>query len=380
MPNQKKKRQSNRRRIPSGASGQSRPLKRRMPRPHLAATPPPPAALPRTLQDTPHPKVSELAQHIRHICQVGQLDPYVVFHDWVGMLEASLVYQADNAKAMALTGQFIEDPPPVKAHYRQARERYLRASEQYPATYRLMQTGFARVFAELEVFAGPGLAWYAQQSALNPDLVGQIFVELLRPAAVWRQYFPAWGDVLTEAQRSYPDAAEIVYEALAKVAATRQVQDPRFIHPEPGVNFEAWLEAVEGQFEPIRIGSARITSSAMMLAIAAQFPTWMVKRGLVEFVWTEVDPLLRQMANINICLYGLNGYDLKLWQTVKEIFTLLEEAAGQPDWSRPGLSPSPPRPTERVDPATGQRSAGLDSPDQAPDGTFESLFRHGREP
>jgi hypothetical protein len=291
------------------------------------------------------------------------------------MLEASLAYQAENVKALALTGRFIEDPPPVKEHYRRARERYLRASEKYPATYRLMQTGFARMFAELELFAGPGLEWYAQQTAFNPDLVGQIFLELLRPAAEWRQFFPAWGNVLTAAQSAYPDAGEMVYEALVKVAATRQWQDPGFIRLEPGVNFEAWLEAVEAQFEPILIGPAHITSSAMMLAIAAQFPAWMVRRGLVEFVWAGVDPLLRQMANINICLYGLNGYDLKLWQTVEEIFSALEE-----EERRPGRFWPPPdqRPAASGAPETGQRQPVVDRPGQAPAQTFASLFRRNR--
>lgn len=380
MPNQKKKRQSPPRPLPSGEAGHPRPLKRRMPRPRPVAPPTPVPVLPRTAQDPPHPQAGELAQQIRHICQVGQLDPFVVFHDWVGMLEASLVYQAENAKAMALTGRFIEDPPPVKEHYRRARERYLRASEKYPATYRLMQTGFATVFAELELFAGPGLEWYAQQTALNPDLVGQIFLELLRPAAEWRQYFPAWGDALTAAQRLYPNAAEIAYEALIKVAATRQFQNPSFIRLEPGINFEAWLEAVEEQFEPILIGPASITSSAMMLAIAVQFPAWMVRRGLVKFVWTGVDPLLQQMANINICLYGLNGYELKLWQAVKEISAGLEEEERQPGLQRRALSPSPPLPAELASTETGQRQPVIDRLDQVPDRTFESLFRRGREP
>lgn len=176
----KKKKQPSRPQSPPGASGGNPPLlKRRMPRPTRTA--PHPLPPPVLYQAEPHPRAGELADKIRQFCRLAHLNPFVVWRDFVGMAEAGLTYQAENARSYALTGQFIQDPPPVAAHFKQARERYLRAAETYPAAYRVSQETFMELMAELQFFTGPGLGWYAEQTALNPDMIGQVFLELFQP-------------------------------------------------------------------------------------------------------------------------------------------------------------------------------------------------------
>jgi hypothetical protein len=208
---------------------------------------------------------------------------------------------------------------------------------------------------------------------LNPDLIGQIFLELLRPGPEWRQYFPTWADALARAGELYPpdEMADLIHQELVHTALLRQQRgDPTLVPLEPDVNFEAWLEALEPHFEPILIGPNAINSSAMMLAIAAQFPDWTVARGLVLFAWSGVDPLLQQMANINICLYGLNGYTLKLYQTAREIAAV--QAAPE---RRPPAPELPPLLPELLAPtAPGATPPDVDQPGKP---TFEQLFRQG---
>ena len=271
-----------------------------------------------------------------------------------------------NLKAMATTGRFEEDPPEVKAHFKKARERYLRAAEQYPGAYREMQRAFAQVGVLLEQGAAPGLTWYAHQTELNPDLIGQIFVSLLNPGPDWRQYLPAWGDALAAARAHYPDteAGEVIDSALVEAALAAEWAGVDLVQLEPGVNFEAWFGAIEPYLIPVVIGPPAIDSGATMLALAARFPVWAVQRGLVRFEWTGVDPLLLQMAGINIAQYGLNGYTVELVQTGVEIEAeLIRQAETQ---TGPSFDAPPPLPVEEDE-----------NEDEAePHLSFRELFRH----
>jgi hypothetical protein len=255
---------------------------------------------------------------MQQVCATANLSPLVVFTDWVGMIEAALRLQGENVRALATTGKVIEDPPEVAEIFRRARERYLRATEKYPAVYRQMHDAFGSAYATLIYCAEPGLEWYGQQLELSPDIIGQVFMALANPGPEWSRYFPSWRAALTAASGLFPDGGEkIIYVALAGEASGT--------HLDSVENFEAWVETLDCSVEDfeariaenfeawvdavncrslIIIGPPAINSSVMMLAAAAQFPYWTVYGGLVEFVWgKEVDPLLAKMANINAMLY-----------------------------------------------------------------------------
>ena len=285
--------------------------------------------------DVDPPLVDEAVAAIEQVCRLTRLSPWPVWKDWVGMLEAALRLQADNARAVALTGRFIEDPPEVAAHFQKARTRYLRAADQYPGAYRAMQAAFARVSALLALAAEPGLAEYGGQADLNPDVIGRIFVRLLEPGPVWRQYFPPWRTALAAAESRLPDRAAVQAAVIETVVdagsrlARRHPDSPRLV---PGENWAEYLAAVEPYLAPIVIGPELIGSSAGMLALAARFPAWAVQSGLVQFVWPEADadPLLQQMAGINIRLYGLNGCRLELARAAAEIQQVLAQEPAAP--------------------------------------------------
>jgi hypothetical protein len=262
-----------------------------------------------------------------------ELQPLVILKDWLGMLECSLKMWPANMQAMALEGQFIEDPPDIQAIFSQARERYLCISQQRPAVYRQMQTALAEAFALLLHGAGPGL----EQVSGNPDLIGQVFTTCLQPGPTspWWCYFPDWPATLAAAQAAIPDGGELVYLTLAE-AALRARHDGHTIQLEPGANFPDWFETVWPYVEPVVIGPPLVSSGAGLLAAARQFPAWALKTALVKFTWAEeLEPLVKQMIHIDAMLYGLNGYLLAHYEALAEIQTHLlvlpeSTAAGYP--------------------------------------------------
>jgi hypothetical protein len=291
------------------------------------------------------------------------------------MLEASLRLYGDNARSYATTGHFIDDPPEVKETFRRARERYLKATEKYPAAYREMQVAFSQTFALLIAAAGPDLGWYAAQAVVSPDIIGQAYLACLELGPGFWPYFPPWPAALEVARAAIPDGDELVYRVLIQAhLAYREARPTGYIQPEPGERFEQWFSEIVPYCEPIIIGPNLIDSGTMMMAAAAQFPAWAVKDGLIMFYPQSGNPQLDRLARINAMLHGLNGYELELAQAVQEIaaYQLQQHSASsypQPeppappdeaDVTPPLINPGPSRPVDRV------------KPDEQ---TFEQIFR-----
>ena len=328
MPKRKKKKGRRRPSDPERSSG-SAPPRRRQPLPRLKTTSPPdrPAHPPAPGEVTPQ-AVTEIVESLFRVCRTAKIESFICRCDWLGMLAPALQLYPDNALSLAATGHFIEDPPAVKEHYRRARERYLRATEKYPAAYREMQEAFSLTTALLQAAAGAGIWPYAGQTAVNPDLIGQVFLAVTNPDPSWWPYFPAWADALAAAQAAIPDGHELIMEVLLQGHLVyRDTAPAPILNPEPGEQFEQWYAEVLPFCEPVVIGPQLIHSSAEMLAAATRFPPWAVASGLVYFHPETAHPLLAQMNQINSHLYGLNGYDLKLAQTAVEILEIRQQQA-----------------------------------------------------
>jgi len=383
MPKKKKK---ERRRRPALANADPQlPLRRRrLPAPRLAG------GRSQTRKHFPgqpyvpegdNPYVLEIVRLIEHVSAVSGLNPYVILADWIGMMEASLSMWAENMKAMAIRGQFVEDPPEIKEIFARARARYTRASEKYPAVYRLMQEIFPQTFALLLQSAGPGLAAYGQQVELNPDVIGQVFMASLGYPVAWLDFFPPWRDCLATAEELIPDGGELVYLALAQ-AALRARCDGQTVELQPGLNFETWYETILPYYtsEPVIVGPAHITSSAMLLALASRFPDWTLHHGLVRFGWGDnfAEPLLEKMVNFNAQIFGLNGYLLEHVAAVADIQAYFEQQAAQEHRLPARVSPAQvyrvTPPAEAADPAAAPDTPP--PPRRPPDAqSFSDLFK-----
>lgn len=338
-----RKKRTRRRRV---RTGQATPefSKRRLPltlptnEPLLPAWPPSPL-------EAKNPYVVQIVEQIRRVCAIAHLPPFWVIEDWMGMLEAALRLYADNARSYATTGQFIDDPPEVKAIYRRARERYLKATETYPAAYREMQLAFAQTFALLITAAEADLGWYATQTALSPDVIGQVFLAGLALGKDWWPYFPPWPAALKVAQVAIPNGDEVVYQVLVQAhLAYRAAHPAGYLQPEPGEPFEQWFTDILPYCEPIIIGPDVIDSGVMLLAAAAQFPSWAVKDGLIMFYPHRGQPQLDRLAHINAMLYGLNGYELELVRAIHDIAAYQQQHPAS-------LSPQPGPPAPAIEPA-----------------------------
>jgi hypothetical protein len=355
-------------------------LKRRLP-----LTPPRKEPLlpgqPPSVTEAQNPYALKVAEQIRRVCAIAHLPFFTVLEDWTGMLEAALRFYADNARAYAMTGRFIDDPPDVQETYRRARERYLKANETYPATYREMQAAFSHTFALLVTAAGPDLGWYAAQSAFSPDVIGRVYLDILGLGQAWWPYFPPWPAALEAAQAAIPNGEELACEILVQAHLKYRLDRPAdYIHPEPGELFEQWFTEILLYSEPLIIGPDRLDSSTMMLAAAAQFPDWAVKDGLVLLYPHSGQPQLDRLARINAMLYGLNGYDLEMARTVQDIAAYLDqqpEPRRRPEPSPPAEpeTPLPPPDTETITPVRHPSTGRIKPADQA---TFSELFRRIR--
>ncbi|MCQ3972406.1 MAG: hypothetical protein DPW09_03045 [Anaerolineae bacterium] len=353
-------------------------LKRRLPlalpkkEPLLPVWPPSPI-------EAENPYVVQIVEHIQRVCAIASLPPFVVLEDWTGMLEAALQLYADNARTYAMTGQFIDDPPEVKEVYRRARERYLKATETYPAAYREMQVAFSQTFALLVAAAGLDLGWYATQAAFSPDVIGQVFLACLALGKDWWPYFPPWPAALEVARTAIPNGEELACQVLIQAHFTyRQVRPANFIQPEPGERFEQWFTEILPYCEPLIIGPALIDSGVMMLAAAAQFPPWAVKDGLIMFYPQSGNPQLDRLARINAMLHGLNGYELEMARAVQDIAAYQQQHPEslylQPEPHVPAVELPQPDEEAILPPDTPPSLRPVDrvKPDEQ---TFEQLFR-----
>jgi hypothetical protein len=278
-----------------------------LPRPAGASAPSGPVAPPDPAEAN-HPYVLQIAEYIERVCSVARLPPYTVLSDWLGMIEATLRRYGLNARAIYFTGRPTPDPPEVAEIFRRARERYLQAARTYPAAYRTMQEGFVATFNLLQESAEAGLASYAAQTEHTPDVVGQVFLRCVKPGRAWWPYFPPWRITLQTAREYLANAADPVMDCLLEAGLKYHQAVAHPIQPEPGERFHEWFEGILPYADTLIVGPAAGNSSAALLAAAAQFPDWAVKRGLVQFYAPNPEPILDRMVSINAMLYGLNGY------------------------------------------------------------------------
>lgn len=102
---------------------------------------------PRPVVTNPHAQA--IAERITRVANVSNLNPIVVFGDWIGLVEGSLRLYGENLSAVIMTGKSIPAPPDIKAVYFWVRERYTQLSQWYPAAYREMQEAFGVAYSIL---------------------------------------------------------------------------------------------------------------------------------------------------------------------------------------------------------------------------------------
>jgi hypothetical protein len=188
--------------------------------------------------------------------------------------------------------------------------------------------------------------------------------------------------VMEMAREVIPDpaaAAAEVYEQLTGAHVRARLDGAKSEAPEPGEDetWAVWLEALRPYYEPLFIEPGLIFSSTMLLALASRFPTWIVRNGLVRFVWPDIeaDPVLSRITAITAMLYGFNGFYIGKHQgdqaAMAEMQEFLETAMAAEAEQEP-TSADPPPPSSVFGQPPEQESA-FRLTDAAP--SFSDLFK-----
>lgn len=340
---------------------------------------------PRPVVTNPHAQA--IAELIIRVANVSNLNPIVVFGDWIGLIEGSLRLYGENLNTVVTTGKSIPAPPDIKAVYLRARERYTQLSLRYPAAYREMQEAFGVAYNILvKAISEWNLEQYVEQSVIGPDIVGQALVACVDLHRAWWPYFPPWDLAIDLARKALRGQENVVYEELARAnLRCRDELGEQVIKFVPGENWEEWFKQIFPYYSPIILKPPLITSSSMMLAVAGLFPEWVRAWGMIEFYLPEqIDPLIYHGFKVTSYLYSLNGYALELTHQIIQaarsaeaqgrrlIFFDPDEEFDQTEWANllpiealAGL-PLPPPPQPTSPPASAgttfaelfQRSAG----------------------
>ena len=322
-----------------------------------------------------NPYSTRIIDLLDEMVQVTGLSHFVILSDWLGMIEGTLQMWATQLRTIALEGNVATDPPAIETIYRRARERYQFVSESRPQAYRKMQAAFVECFLLLRESAVPDLETYAGQTTISPNVVGEVFVTCLGRPRAWAPYVTSWEQALARATNLIPNGHDLAYERLA-LAALEARTDGITIRLEPGENFEVWYEAVAPYIPQLVIGRPLIDlTTTSLLAVAARFPAWLVKRDHIRLVWSpQTDPLIQRINHINAMLFGLNGYVLEQLDAHSTILNQLEAEITQEE------SPATPRVPAVTHPERIYTDA--DQPRPTPpadtDRSFTALFRRDK--
>ena len=90
--------------------------------------------------------------------------------------------------------------------------------------------------------------------------------------------------------------------------------------------------------EPLTVCDPACGSGVTLLAAASACPRWALDYNVVRFFGQDIDRTCVKMAQVNMMLYGLNGYGLRLnaslYAPPAELVTAVTLAAPAQDWAR----------------------------------------------
>ena len=212
--------------------------------------------------------------------------------------------------------------------------------------------------AELDCFAQAfGLLLRSAQSdgydGDYDDLLGDVYMAWANPKPAAGQYFTPMPLCKAMAQMVMGDIEPLCRERVAAAIDAGPWGQMGFARgnrlAEPGRE-GAMLHALAAAYEhlkPVDVCDCACGSGAMLLAAASACPRWAVSYGVVRFWGQDIDLACARMARVQLMLYGLNGYRLKLAaalhtqqapQPVRWVAAPLAPPVAQPDITLPVAS------------------------------------------
>ena len=150
------------------------------------------------------------------------------------------------------------------------------------------------------------------------DALGDLYMSWAHPNSHSGQFFTPWPLCQVAARMSVGDPIPMLAE---RITAATCIDWPSLgMDPLKPATLEhiakRYLPAHVDRFEPITICDPAVGSGGMLLAAAELYPLWAVHMGLVQFSGQDIDYTCVLMSRINLMLYGLNGYALRLTDAI----------------------------------------------------------------
>lgn len=250
-------------------------------------------------------------------CYSGR-KPYKVFGDWIDMTEATLEAMPRHLEHAHAHGTYADDTPEVAEMWEKLR------SEYKPDDFQRFKDAF-HILSDLSSERSRGWG-YETGNEKTLDVVGRTY-EMFQQANPFNgQYFTPWPLAITMAKVLAAGGGETVDTALRRVAldALRKMRDEDPVAAilcdsaalvssiDDSLFMTHVVPLLSAYVDPITYNDPACGSGVMLLAGAVCWPRWACEWGWVRFTGQDTDRQCVQMARINLMLYGLNGFALKL--------------------------------------------------------------------
>jgi type I restriction-modification system DNA methylase subunit len=242
---------------------------------------------------------SEIIKELSHITSSGS-KPFQIFEDYLDLTLATLEAMPAHVRSAVKERKPAEDTKETQALFAKLRERY-------DAVYfKRFSNAFMVLLDSTETQAGE-LQWN--------DTIGEAYMEWNVSNKYSGQYFTPYHvahmmAVSLEIEQTVYERLEKAYLSSSTGAMHKFMSDKplgEFVRKMGGDLVQLCVE----HFEPIKVNDCACGSGVMLLAAAEQCPRWALNWGLVQFYGMDIDATCVKMAQINMMIYGLNGFNLK---------------------------------------------------------------------
>lgn len=223
-----------------------------------------------------------------------------IFDDWLDMVHATLTMLPDHMKALRESGTLAQDNEETQKTFERIRARY-RDNSNY-------LDRFAKAFAIL-----------MNSTEEYQDTVGNVYMEFGSPSKGNGQFFTPFHVAKVMAEINSDHLAGLVHERIKAAIKGDPLAEAMLMMGMAleGNDTEEWMitriiPSVASRIEPVKVCDPSCGSGVMFLATASSIPTWMTQMGLVQFSGMDIDQTCVKMCQINVMLYGLNGFAIRM--------------------------------------------------------------------
>lgn len=242
------------------------------------------------------PIANQIIKQLEPISASG-IGSYQIFQDFIDITHASLERLPSHVRA-ARNKEPLTDIPETAELFTRLQEKYK------PQHWKRIEAAFGILLTSCDEYQ---------------DVLGQVFEVFGSPNSKAGQFFTPWtvselmakmimGDIEQQVHERIKAACEDNLLAQAMLFASMAIDDQETAQD---YFYERFLPMILPYVEPIRVCDPACGSGGMLLAAASCCPRWLLDYNLVRFWGMDIDQRCVKMAQINMMLYGLNGYSVK---------------------------------------------------------------------